>query len=66
VSYAGLHPDIYGTHSLRRSRPAYVYAKTRNLRACQLMLGHVSISTTQRYLGIEYAEALELARQYPL
>ncbi len=66
VAAIGLPPAIYGTHSLRRSRPAHIYAKTGNLRACQIMLGHADISSTQRYLGVEEAEALEIARLHQL
>ena len=62
----GLNPMIYGTHSIRRSRPAYVYKQTHNLRACQLMLGHASITVTQEYLGVEEAETLEIGRRYRL
>ena len=40
VGYLGLAPALYGTHSLRRTRPAYIYAQTKNLRACQRILGH--------------------------
>ena len=66
VAGIGLAPERYGTHSLRRSRPAYLYKKTGNLRACQIMLGHRTIATTQRYLGIEEAETLALAREFML
>ena len=64
IEAIGLNPDLYGTHSIRRSRPAYTYRQTANLRVCQLMLGHSSISTTQEYLGIEEAETLEVSRLY--
>ena len=66
VASIGLSPENYGTHSLRRSRPAYLYKKTGNLRACQIMLGHQNIATTQRYLGVEEAETLALAREFVL
>lgn len=66
VGYAGLNPEIYGTHSIRRSRPAYLYRKTGNLRACQIMLGHTSIASTQKYLGVEEEETLALAREFAL
>ena len=66
VAYAGLEPKLYGTQSLRRTRPAHIYSITGNLRACQLMLGHTSISTTQIYLGVEENETLDIARQFPL
>ncbi len=66
VASIGLDPRLYGTHSIRRSRAAYVYQQTHNIRACQLMLGHTSINTTQEYLGTEVAETLEIGRRYRL
>lgn len=66
VGYAGLNPEAYRTHSIRRSRPAYLYRKTGNLRACQIMLGHSTIASTQKYLGVEEEETLALARQFEL
>jgi len=66
ISYAGLEPKLYGTHSLRRTRPAHIYAQTWNLRACQLMLGHSSINTTQVYLWIEEQETLDIARRFQM
>jgi integrase len=66
VSAIGLNPELYGTHSLRRTRPALVYAETKNLRACQIQLGNASITTTQKYLGIEEEEALEVFRGYQI
>lgn len=66
VGYAGLNPAIYGTHSIRRSRPAFLYRKTGNLRACQIMLGHTTIASTQKYLGVEEEETLALAREFAL
>jgi integrase len=66
VTSIGLNPQLYGTHSLRRTRPTLVYAETKNLRACQVQLGNASITTTQKYLGIEEAEALEVFRGYQI
>lgn len=66
VSFCGLNAEAYGTHSIRRSRPAYLYRKTGNLRACQIMLGHSTIASTQIYLGVEEEETLALARQFEL
>ena len=66
VAAIGLDPSVYGTHSIRRTLPAHVYRKTGNLRTCQLMLGQVSLASTQRYLGIEETEQLEITRAYRL
>ena len=62
LAMAGLNPMKYGTHSLRRTKVSLIYKKTGNLRACQKLLGHSSIQHTANYLGIEEAEALEIAR----
>ncbi len=66
VTFAGLNPEIYGTHSIRRARPALIYRKTGNIRACQIMLGHKTIASTQLYLGVEEEETLNLARQFEM
>jgi site-specific recombinase XerC len=53
VESIGLDPDVYGTQSLRRTKPALVYRQTRSLLAAQLLLGHTRPSSTARFLGIE-------------
>lgn len=60
---AGLEPTLYGTHTLRRTKATYLYRKTGNLRAVQLLLGHKSIENTIHYLGIDVDDALELSGQ---
>jgi len=52
---------MYGTHSLRRTKVTLIYRRTKNLRAVQLLLGHKSLESTVKYLGIEVDDALELA-----
>jgi site-specific recombinase XerC len=37
----GLDRAGYGTHSLRRSKATLISIQTRNLRAVQLLLGHI-------------------------
>lgn len=61
-----LDPAQYSTHSMRRTRPSIIYRKTGNLRSIQLLLGHASIGETQKYLGIDEADALDLARQHEI
>jgi site-specific recombinase XerD len=63
VSEIGLDSGLYGTHSLRRTKPTLIYKKTRNLRAVQLLLGHTKLESTVRYLGVEVDDALEIAEQ---
>lgn len=60
---AGLDPTVYGTHSMRRTKVALIYKKTKNLRAIQLLLGHSKLESTVRYLGIEVDDALEISEQ---
>jgi integrase len=51
VDGIGLNANHYGTESLRRTKPALVYRRTRSLTAVQLMLRHVKRESTVRYLG---------------
>lgn len=37
------------------------YAKTKNIRAVQLLLGHVKLDNTIRYLGVEIEDALNIS-----
>jgi len=63
VALARLDPHDYGTHSLRRTKATLIYRRTKNLRAVQLLLGHLKLESTVRYLGIEVDDALEIAEQ---
>ena len=59
----GLNPMEYATHSMRRTKAALIYKKTKNLRAVQLLLGHSKLESTVRYLGVELDDALEVSEQ---
>lgn len=63
VEKAGLESASYGTHTMRRTKASLIYRRTRNLRAVQLLLGHTELQSTERYLGIEVDDALEIAAQ---
>ena len=63
VAEIGLDPAIYGTHSLRRTKPTLIYRRTKNLRAVQILLCHSEIESTVRYLGVEVEDALALAEE---
>ena len=63
VREIGLDSASYGTHSMRRTKAALIYRRTKNLRAVQLLLGHTKLESTVRYLGIEVDDALEIAEQ---
>jgi integrase len=66
IACIGLDPYLYGTHSLRRTKATFIYRRTGNLRAVQLLLGHTMIESTVRYLGIEVDDALTIAEQVEL
>jgi site-specific recombinase XerC len=40
IASIGLDSKLFGTHSLRRTKPTLIYRRTGNLRAVQLLLGH--------------------------
>jgi site-specific recombinase XerC len=48
---------------MRRSKATLIYRRTKNLRAVQLLLGHLKLESTIRYLGIEVDDALEISEQ---
>ncbi|WP_425452497.1 hypothetical protein [Methylobacterium radiodurans] len=56
-------PFGFGTHSLRRRKVALVYKRTGNIRACQLLLGHIKLESMVRYLGIEVDDSLIASEQ---
>lgn len=63
VSGIGLDPLKYATHSMRRTKATLIYRRTGNLRAVQLLLGHLKIESTVRYLGVEIDDALDIAEK---
>ncbi|CZF83704.1 Tyrosine recombinase XerC [Grimontia marina] len=57
----GLDAAQYGTHSMRRTKATLIYARTKNIRAVQLLLGHVKLDNTIRYLGVEIEDVLKIS-----
>ena len=53
---AGLNGKLV-THSLRKSFTQRLYDKSGDIYLVQELLGHRNISTTQNYLGVNYADA---------
>ena len=53
---AGLNGHL-ATHSLRKSFAQRLYDKTGDIYMVQELVGHRNISTTQKYLGVNYADA---------
>jgi Phage integrase family len=51
VQGIGLNPAAYGTHTMRRTKAALIYRRTKNLRVVQLLLGHSKLESTLRYWG---------------
>lgn len=60
VSTAGSDKREYGTHSLRRTTAPLIYKAAGNLRAVQILQGHMNIENTVRYLGIRYRRRIDL------
>ena len=63
IKEIGLDPMAYGTHTIRRTKASLTYRRTKNIRAVQLLLEHIKLESTVRYLGIEVEDALELFEQ---
>jgi integrase len=49
-------PDGWTMHTLRHRFSSRAYRGTRNLRAVQMLLGHQSIATTERYCAVDDSE----------
>ena len=62
---AGLNGHL-ATHSLRKSFAQRLYDKTGDIFAVQEMLGHKSVATTQKYLGVNYTSVREAVEEMSL
>lgn len=52
ISGIGLDPQLFGTHSLRRTKVTLIYRRTGNLRAVQLLLGHTKTKVQSGISGL--------------
>lgn len=63
---ARLDPRYYSTHSMRRTRPAHVYGRTRNVKVAAELLGHTNMAHTGAYLGLDTEDAFRVAEEHDL
>ena len=62
---AGLNGKL-ATHSLRKSFAQRVYEQSNDIYLVKELLGHKNVSTTQQYLGVNYADAREAVESIAL
>ena len=70
VTAIGLDPTNYSTHSLRRTKPVWMWRhgdrRQVTITVLQLLLGHQSPDSTVRYLGLDVLEAQDIALDHDL
>ena len=64
--WAGLDPSAISSHSLRKTRPAAMYAQNKDIAQVQRLLGHSSPANTAKYLGIAEEDAVNAALAFDL
>lgn len=58
-----LDPARYGTHSVRRTKAAAVYARTKNHEVVRQLLGHQNLGWTSAYLGVDREDARAISKE---
>ena len=66
VRYARLDPKMYSTHSLRRTKAALIYDRTRNIEVVRELLGQKTVTATSAYLNVGKKKALAIARRFEI
>lgn len=59
-----LNEELYSTHSLRRSKPTWLYHQGVEIEKIALILGHKSPDATMRYLSISTNEVIETLNSF--
>lgn len=66
VKAIGINPIHYSTHSLRRTKPVFMWRAGVRIEYLQRLLGHASKEATIRYLGLDDMEAQALALHHDI
>ena len=66
ADWLGLPVEEYSTHSLRRSKPVWMYEHGETIGVISKLLGHKSTEVTLRYLGIDQKKAAAAALRHPM
>lgn len=53
----------YGTYSIRRTKPIFIYRRMRNVSAVQLLLSHTKVASTVNYIDIGLTTLVEIAEK---
>lgn len=56
-------PETATPHALRHSYATHLLGQNLNLREVQTLLGHASLTTTQRYTEVDYAQMLDIFKK---
>ena len=64
ADWLGLPSEDYSTHSLRRSKPVIMFEAGKPIELISQLLGHQSVATTIRYLGINQKKAKAVALEH--